>query len=92
MPGSGGERALRWALDRDAKTRQAPRSDPLALKNPRRQNSQTPAMIQDPHTLRPHYAKAATRRRRAKALRTLALCLLLALAAGIAFRLFTLAA
>lgn len=45
-------------------------------------------MIQDPHTLRPHYAQAATRRRRAKALRTLALCLALILAAGIAFRLF----
>lgn len=44
-------------------------------------------MIQDPHTLRPHYAKAAAARRRAKALRTLALCLTLVLAAGIAFRL-----
>lgn len=49
-------------------------------------------MIRDPHTLRHHYAQAATRRRRAKALRTLALCLALILAAGIAFRLFTLAA
>jgi len=47
-------------------------------------------MIQDPHTLRHHYAKAATARRRTKALRTLALCLALILAAGIAFRLFAL--
>jgi hypothetical protein len=62
----------------------------LTSKNPPRQNSQTIAMIQDPHTLRPHYAKAAAARRRAKALRTLALCLLLILAAGIAFRLFAL--
>lgn len=42
-------------------------------------------MLQDPHTLRPHYAKAATRRRRAKALRTLALCLVLAVVAGFAW-------
>lgn len=45
-------------------------------------------MIQDLHNLRHHYAQAATRRRRAKALRTLALCLALILAAGIVFRLF----
>lgn len=42
-------------------------------------------MSRDPHTLRHHYAQAAARRRRAKALRTLAGCLLLALAAGIAW-------
>lgn len=49
-------------------------------------------MHQDPHTLRHHYAQAATARRRAKALRTLAGCLALILAAGIAYRIFALAA
>ncbi len=46
-------------------------------------------MSQDPHTLRHHYAQAATRRRRAKALRTLVMCLLLAFAAGIAYAALT---
>jgi type VI protein secretion system component VasF len=39
-------------------------------------------MKSDPHNLRHHYAQAATRRRRAKALRTLAAHLALALVAG----------
>ena len=63
----------------------------LPPKNPRPSNPAA-AMSQDPHTLRHHYAQAATRRRRAKALRTLAGCLLLILAAGIAWVKMTLAA
>lgn len=49
-------------------------------------------MSQDPHPLRPHYAKAATRRRRAKALRTMVYALALVLAAGIAWMKMILAA